>query len=372
MDPQKPDPKEMLQEAAARDGQRMLDQIQAEKIKKEGAIVGPDGQPVQAEKVEPVQAVEDPKEKEKQAIAEARKRVQANAEKISEIFRKLPDSERCAATALQAWRLLFWAMNELSTYEGMTPELIQQVSDSMRASALSGGYDISVLRVEIERKAIPFLKDKIRDYAAEQRKRKAAIERVERQIGRAGIALPGHSLKEAVGGKFGPGKLLVVHGPADAVRTALVLISRTSLAQNGSAPFYLSAVEGEQDGDWAETVMPPAWWRNAATEAGRLETTLDPVLDEESVLVLVEGLETLYVTDGTERHPMERKNRALARLYEWAVNHLVAVVVGDPTDEDVPDKRVYGTLPSLAVRLQELDGRPHIAIGNDCLLLENK
>ena len=361
-------------DAATRDGQKMLDKLQAEKDKKEGRIVDATGKSItpEKEKVEPVKAVADPAEQEKQALAQAKERAQRNADRINEIFKKLPDAERCANTALQAWRLLFWSMNEMGTYEGMTADLIQQISDSMRASALSGNYDIAALRHAIEHKAIPFLKDKIRDYAAEQRRRKAVIGRIEKQIGRDGIALPCQSLREAVKGKFVPGHILVLHGPEDAVRTALRLVSKTSRDKNGSAPFYLSGQEGEISGDWAETVMPPSWWNNSAVEAGKLDSTLQPVLDAESVLVLVEGLEGLFLHDGTERIPAERKNRALARIYEWGVNNLVAVVVGDFTDEDVPDPRAYGALPHVAVKLQEMDGRPHVVIGNDCLPLGDK
>jgi hypothetical protein len=336
---------------------------------KPSALVGVDGQPLKIT-VEPPAVSDDPAAAKAKALAAAKKRVADNADKINALLKENPEAQECSAAVLVAWRLLYWGIQELGTHEGMTNEFLTQVSDSMRASVVSSGYSIADLQADLKHKVLPFLQDRVRHYKAAQGKREKKIAAINRSLGGKGIALPCQSLRALFPKKpFAPGSLLVLHGNREALRAALKLCSFEHMLKNGGQPYYLSSVDGETEGDWAHLIMPPAWWSNAASELAKLAEVLAPVVEAETALVVIEDLELLFMADGQERPPLERKSKALARLYQWAVENLTAVVVGDNTGEDVPDERLYGQLPHAAVALQELDGVRHVVIGNDPLIV---
>lgn len=365
MDEKPLSPEELLLKS---EGESLLRQLS--KDVKVSPIVGTDGKPLES-KVEPPAASEGAEQR--KALEAAKQRVEENSKKINEILKAHPKAALCANSVLQAWRLLYWGMNELGIYEGMTPALLTQISDSMRAAVLSSaGYSVEDLQVALKHHILPFLQERVRYYKAEQGKREKKIEALNKRLKGKGIALPCQSLRVLFTEEkpFGLGRVLVLHGARAAVREALKVCSREHILKNGGHPYYLSAVEGESDAAWASVVMPPSWWRNAASEVPKLNEILQPIVDSHSALVLAEDLEALYLADGVERAPLERKSRALARLYQWSLENLSAFIIGDVTDEDVPDERLYGQLPHAAVALQEFDGRKHVVIGNDPVPLE--
>jgi hypothetical protein len=331
-------------------------------------IVGADGQPVQSKPavVEGALGAEQAK-----AIEETKRKIKENADKLNELIDSDKNVRDCSTAMLHAWRLLYWLSMELGSTEEMKSELITQLSDSMRASALSQGFSVADLVAGLKHRVIPFMQERVRHYTAEQTRRKKKLEAINRGLRGKGLALPCQSLKALFPKEpfFSPGDMLVLHGAQEAVRAALKACSTEHLTHNGGKPYYLSAVEGEAAGEWAHVIMPPAWWRDGASEVVKLEGVLQPVLDEGAAMVLVENLEMLSPLHPNT--PQARKARALGRLRQWGFEHMSAIIVGDVTDEDALDLRVYGALPHVAVAVQELDGKRQLVIGNDVLEIKD-
>jgi hypothetical protein len=334
---------------------------------KKPAIVGPDGQPVDAKPVVPEGLSNADRVK---MAEEAKRRIKENADKLTELMASDSVVKDCAESLLQAWRLVYWLSMELGSCEEMKSELIAQLSDSMRASAISQGFSVADLVASLKHRVVPFMQHRVKYYKAEQGKRQRKLDEINRGLRGKGIALPCQSLRALFPEKpFSPGNTLILHGSQEAVRLALKACSNEHIERNGGKPFYLSSVEGEASGSWASIVMPPAWWRDGASEPAKLDSVLQPVLNAGSALVLVENLEMLSPLHPNT--PQARKARALGRLHQWAFEHLSALIVGDVTDEDALDIRVYGALPHVAVSVQEMDGKRQLVIGNDFLEIKD-
>jgi hypothetical protein len=355
---------------------------------KEPGLLGPDGKPLD-EKPEGIVTTEDSAEEQmRQAIAVRRKHIEENSKKINEILDKHDTARMASEAVLCAWKLLFFSINDLGTFKGMTNDMLEQVSNSMRAVAMQGGINVHELRHALlggkkklkdgrkEFGVVPYLKSRIEYYAAASRKRKAAIKEVQRRIGDKGIALPCHTLREIFKEEpyFTAGRMLVLRGEERAVRMALRHCAFEHQTKNGGEPFYLSSARGQQEWDAAFKIMPLKWWDNAADTDHRLMETFQPVVDSKSVLLVMEGLTHLWAPEewDAKKPDWERKARALGKLYQWATENLVAVIVGDFVDpgEEV-EERTYGGLPHVNVTIGRPGGSDEesLLIGSDVLPL---
>jgi len=359
-----------LERAVQAEGLGMLDKIK--KLKEEAGdspILGEDGKPINTEKAVKPPGEDDQEALEKQALQrqkEVKARIEANAKKLSEIMEKDPRATLCATTIHASWQLLYWAMNELMTVEELNNELIQQLSDHLRASAMSQGFDVGTLRGKLLNTCMPFLQDRIAHYAAEKKKRNAKIRQIEKRVGKKGIALPCHSLRALFEEKpFNIGNMIVLHGKKEAVRGALQLCAMHHMKENFGHPFYLSTEE-KPDQPRNPTVMAAKWWVGKAENMKHLEEVLQPVVDKEhAVMLLVEDADKLWETDERLRDKRHVKIKATARLYQWAYENQVAVILGDVSEDF--DEKIYGDLPRCAVALTVLDEKPHMVIGSDTI-----
>lgn len=343
--------------------------------------------PVIEEKAVSLESTE--KENYKRAMEMARSKVKENADTLTKILDSNPEVKAGAVTVLTAYKLLFFALNDIgASSKEMTEELLMQLSDSMRAAAVHGGVDVYNLRHDIlgkkvkdpltnkmvELGVLPYLKDRIEYYAQNSRKRKAAINQVHKRIGNKGIALPCYSLTDLYNEKpfFTAGCMIVIHGEERAVRMALRHCAFRHQTVNGANPYYLSADREKQNWDAAFTVMHQKWWRNAAKSDHDLIETFQPIVDSSSVLLLMEGLTYLLDPDKPVDigDDWQRKAKALSKLYQWAVENLVAAIVGDFVEGDV-DERTYGKIPHIAVKIAKVnaDEQESLFIGNDKLPL---
>jgi hypothetical protein len=352
-------PPEPILEAAARDGQRMLEMLKAAQ---RPVILGEDGKPIEAPRIqEPVD--------EKAEIERARKRVDENAARINELIEGSAAVKKCTDTILAAYQLVFWSLSELGAHEGFTDELIDQVSASMRNYAVGRRYTLNEVLRKLQHLVLPYMRDRAAVYHDEMNRRAEALKRARMVLGEAGIALPCHSLRQLCkNGRFDPGAVMVLYGQYDAVRAALQMISRLHLKQGGN-PYYLSDREGEKEGSWCEHVMPPAWWHGTGSPVARLHDALYPALQGSSLLVLVERLEEVM----PDKAVVHAKNKALGKLLEWADCNMVGMVVGDVLAAgEMADMRLYGVCPHIPVSLSEMDGKRKLVVGSDVLDLEAK
>jgi hypothetical protein len=358
-----------LELATQRDGMAMIDKLQEMKREAgESIILGEDGKPIKTEK-----SIKPPGEEElnlrQKAMQDVKARVERNAERLSEIMQTNMHAAQCATTIHAAWQLLYWALNDLLTIRELDNELVQQLSDHLRASAMSTGYDVNTLMAKIRNTCVPFMHERIAYYAQEKRKRDEKIKEIEKRMGKKGIALPCLSLCALFeeGKPFSPGGMLVLHGKPAAVRAALKLCIRHHIKENAGHPFYLSTEEKPVQPK-NPTVMPLQWWVGKARSIVEMEDTLQHVVDKQNtVLLAVEDVDRLWETDERERSKEHIKVKATARLYQWAYTNQVAVIVGDASEAF--NEKIYGGLPHCAVALTELDGKPHVVIGNDTLEL---
>ena len=281
-----------------------------------------------------------------------------------------PHAAKCAVTIHAGWQLLYWTMNDLLTIEGMTDELVQQLSDHLRTSAMSKGFDVGELLTKIRTSCVPFIQERVSYYAQEKRKRDVKIKEVERRTGKKGIALPCQSLRALFeeDAPFNIGGMLVLHGKPDAVRAALKLCARHHMKENLGHPFYLSTEEKPAQ-PTNLTVMPLKWWAGKAHAIVELEETLQPVVDKpHAILLVVEDANKLWEVDDRDRAREHVKVKATARLYQWAYTNQVAVILGDASES--LDEKIYGELPRCKVALADLDGKQHVVIGNDTIALD--
>jgi hypothetical protein len=377
-------PQELTPEerAIAAEGQALEAEVRKLKgeEKKEPGLLGPDGQPIEEKPEGIVTTEDDAKKLQKEAIKAARKRIEENTEKIKAILEKEDTARMASEAVLCAWRLLFFSLNDLGTFEGMTNDMLEQISNSMRAAAMQGGINVHELRHALlggKRKlkdgrqefgVVRYLKQRIEYYAAASRRRQTALKQIRRRIGDKGIALPCHSLRNLFKNEpyFTAGRIIILRGEERAVRMALRHCAFEHQTKNRGEPFYLSSGRDKQEWDAAFTVMPLKWWQNAADSDHRLMETFKPVVESNSMLLVMEGLTHLWTPEDWSKKPdWERRARALGKLYQWAVENLVAVIVGDfvETGEEV-EERSYGGLSHVPVAT----GRPE-GSDEECLLV---
>lgn len=365
-----------LEKAIQNEGMAMLDKVQELKREAgESIILGEDGKPIKTEK-----SIKPPgddqlshEEIKNKAMEDARLRVERNAKRLSDIMESNPHAAQCATTIHAAWQLLYWVMNDLLTIPELSDELVQQLADHLRAAAMHKGYSVNELLSKLKNTCIPFMHDRISYYAQEKRRRDVKIKEVEKRMGSAGIALPCQSLRSLFKDKeiLRPGGMLVLHGRPEALRIALRLCARYHIDKNSGHPFYLSTEERPETSRKDLSVMPIKWWQGKASSIVEMEETLRPVVDSRhTVLLLVEDANKLWVADERERSADHLKVKATARLYQWAYNNQVAVILGDAGE--FFNEQLYGDLPTCKVALAELDCKSHITIGNDVIAVEEE
>lgn len=360
-----------LERATQAEGMAMLDKLQ--KLKAEAGaspLVGEDGKPLETEKsVKPPGETDQEEAEMLKRKREIQKRIEENAARLSQIMETNPRAAKCATTIHAAWQTLYWGMNELLTIEELDNELVQQMSDHLRAAAMSKGFDVGVLISKLRNTCVPFMMDRAAFYMQEQKKRKAKIKQIEKRVGKKGIALPCQSLRALFEEKpFNIGNMFVLHGKPDAVRAALKLCARHHMKENFGHPYYLSTEEKPQQPK-NPTVMAAKWWVGKAENIRALEEVLHPIVEKEhSVLLLVEDADKLWEKDERGRDKTHLKVKATARLYQWAFENQVAVILGDVSDPF--NEKIYGDLPRCAVALAELDEKPHVVIGSDTVPIE--
>ena len=114
-------------------------------------------------------------ENELKAYRIAKAKVEASAAQLKELFKEHPDAQTCANLIQHFWMGLFWGLNQIQTYVGMTNELVQHLSDASRVNAMQAQVPIPQLAAAIKNKSLPFMLQISREYEAEQTRRRAKL-----------------------------------------------------------------------------------------------------------------------------------------------------------------------------------------------------
>lgn len=374
-------PEEMALKA---EGEELLKKITGSK----GSVVGPDGMPLK-EPEDPNAPKEEGKKplSEEEAKEVARKAIDDRVAKLREANIKERDealvtmskvckentvARQCMQVMLHAHRLVAWAKLEMQTLDKRVDDksLMHLERQVHGAVYKSGDFNSQDLAKDVRSQVCKFLDERNRVYADQMRKRKAQISKTLRQLPKEGFALPCKYLKDLrdkhLKGVFGPGDLLVLYGKRPAVSASLRVFGM----------LHSKEIQGEGHHFIMEETAPPtyddrivmtvsSWWRNALSSICQFYDTLYPVVDSSSTMLLVEDMNALLLASADQMAVGERKSRVLTALRQWAVEHAVAVVVGDPMEEDPDQPLKYGGVACAAVRIERKDDVAKLFIGDD-------
>jgi hypothetical protein len=216
---------------------------------------------------------------------------------------------------------------------------------------------------DVRKVVCEFLKERNQLYEEFARRRRAKIGKTIKKLGNEGFQLPCKSLMqvrdEKMGGRFLPGQLLILYGPADAIAAGLRLIGNTHVRE--SEVHHFQATEsGEVETD--ATVVAASWWRNCLQSICKFYDTLAPVAESLSTMLLIDDLNLIFLAGEQQMAVVERKNRILSALRQWAIEHHVIVVAGDPVSKEFLKARKYGGLPCATVLIEEKDDRKYLVV----------
>lgn len=354
---EKLDPKEL---ALQMDGEALLDKLQANKPAA-GGILGPDGVPVAPTQLV-TKAMPVPSQASIQEMIQSRRdaremRLLQNSRFFAKFFNDNEEAAQVRDIMYLCHQLLYWGRMELSGHDEMSDATLEDLDTILEDSILRNakGYDVRQVVSRLQNKGIQILKGFLRKYDDLGRARKVKIQAIFKRLGDNGITLPYQQMVDANSGPFMPGKFMILAGDPVSTRMVFDSIERAHGTADKGKTYRLTTLDAVPEVTGVNAItMPLVWWRNCCTSLSKRDEVLEPIVDSSSLLVLVEDLETLFLTGEREMPAMERKSYALKRLYQWAVENLVAVVVADnPTQDVAYDKRTYGFLPSVLCKWDE-------------------
>lgn len=371
----------------------MLDQIRKSKGQAVSNLVGADGNPLIKDvsgKPKP-EGIVVPGELGKPAdqqefndlMAKQQETERLRREELGEKLKKKFEEDKqfgvVAGQILTAWRLLFWLMNESLTFEGVSQDMINHLSDASRASALSHGYSLSELVGMIRNTTIPTIMTRLQYYSQRQKERQVRIKQIQKRIGANGVALPCNTLESMFRDKqgnltgFHPGKIIILHGVRRAIKLALDSCARSHKEKNDGNTYYLRCEDAEGFEYKIEdyiTYMASNWWKAKADNYNMLEETLEPIRISKTVLVVIEELGEFNSHDGTLKDQARSGLRSLGNLYQWADENHVCFIIGDviPDGVFVPPE-AYSPIPHCAVAVRKVGDEEKLIIGTDILEL---
>ena len=341
-----------------REGEELLKHVLDARTDFASQILGPDGVSVKSEAVPRQQEV---------ANNSRRQLVEELSKRLLEITTKDEVAMNCCQLMLVCHKLLYWAKIELAHCDDMLDMLVDYAEHSMRAKVeMSAGYHLASVRNDLRNFAVPFVDDRVKHYMRLAKFRSARMERFKRRIKEDGISIPVKAIRDRFEAGFQPGAAAIFQGPYPAVRHLLKLCSSQHMKQDGGEVYYLSCLRGETqvDCDWATKLMPYSWWNNTGKTLSSLDETLRPVVDSAAALVVIEDLETFFMEDKA-RVALERKVLALRRLYAWANENAIALLIGDtPNEAEVPDN-VYGSVTCFKVDRVRSDGAAYVEVAGE-------
>lgn len=343
------------------EGDALLRQVAAMKPSGGTGLLGPDGQPLDQEpQIDPKAAVEkarkDYEEQQKKKVDELHVRLKALTDEDKEAL------DLCSVL-LNCHRMIHWVKAELYGRCGAEDDLIEFADRYMnRAAEGHRGFTLKQAIADMKHQCLPIAEHFRKLNEAQQGKRLNKIKRIARYLDEHGIKLPTEQLRQKMGKCFRLGEVLVLHGEEEPVRTALNRITDLQDTNKAGMTYYLASdAKIASTDDNGLVVMPRSWWEGAANHIRKLTSTLEPFVNNETSLLVVDDLLGL-ITIHQDVPVGYRKQVALVRLYQWARENAAAVVVGN-IDTEAADPRFYGHIPYASVQAGlEHDGTSEVYI----------
>lgn len=370
MDPIEADRKRIAEGVTRADGERLLAQVTKMKEKKDApAIVGLDGQPVT--KPEPAadgMAAGDIRTHMGLIHEQMERRRLKSARGFSELLRRYKDLAEVYDVFFAAWELIWWCRMEMSTNPDITDEMIEDLDHIVQARLYNNkGYNLKEVYAHMRSKALPTVNKYIQQYGQSAKVRKVRFDAIKRRTGGKWLQLPFDipaSEQDHKPIELKPGQVLVLQGKPEANHATLIAACIATLAQHERFVYFgeINPVDTSGFDKHSCTFVPKAWWGDIASNNSKLLDGLIATVKETHLALFVEDLGALYVSDAEKLNEIERKGFALKRLFAWAVDNLVSVVVCDNVETHTTERGVYGFIPYVRTSLDngvlKVEGRP--------------
>ena len=291
---------------------------------------------------------------------------------MSSVCQENKTAKKCMQTMVHAHRLIAWAKLEMQTLdERVDDKALMHLERQVHAAVYkTGDFTSQTLVAEIRKSVCDFIDERNRVYSDRMRSRKAKIVKTVKRLRRKGFALPCKYLETErdtkMNGTFGPGSIVVLYGEQKALNAALKVFGTVHSREDDGRLHHFTCEE-VTPASYCEGVTPvvASWWRNALKNMCKFYDTLTPVVDSPSTMLLIENLNDFLLAPDSQMSATERKGRILTALRQWAVEHAVVVVTGDPVDTALAHAGRYGGLVCAPVRFEKKDDVVRLLIGED-------
>lgn len=297
------------------------------------------------------------------------------AQQLQEKLASDPDLHRLGNTLLLSYRLAYWLISEICSFEGMTNEMAQWLIQAQDMKA-KNSFNFLELMKDIK-KTMSWLESRERELLARNKTLKKRAKAMVAALRRKDIQLPFHSMtKQFDDDGFQHGDDLVVLGPRAALADVLRYCSHEYKRAGGRAVF-LSTSKSKEPETFADTVISADGWWGAGDIVANVNALLEPIirrsLPKPVGLIVVEDLERLVPEAKVPMSKLVRMRQAIMTLLQHQVDNGYAMIVGVPTDDDADDfdanyPAELLTRPRVLASLQEstiIGGEPSVVVGND-------
>lgn len=353
------------QDAAIRaEGEAMIAAIQKPSEPKAGLIDAtgaPLGQPEQGSKVTLSQEA-----LQQNAEYQLEQRRMRSAQKLEKIVQVDLQTARVRDVIYLAYQLLFWARMEMSTNDNVSDEMIQDCEFITQWSIYKNAktFDFKKLVSRLKNFGVGALKEFQQRYTDRGRIQAMRLKTIKTVLGDKGIPTTA-GIEALLGHPFTPGRMLILRGDAVSTQKALMFILKHFPAESG--PVFQAHMDAGISNGPTIRALPRAWWHNAAQTTKKLDEIFNVVLSTQSLLLGIEDITHLFdmkvnLEEDSTLSAEERKAFAIKRMYQWASDNLVAVVLCDNTTEPVRGKP-YGHIPYVQV----IATGTHLNIGGESI-----
>lgn len=303
--------------------------------------------------------------------------------KLKELLSNNQDAAMTYQAMVLGYRLYMWGLFAFQDRSDFDPSQTVVLSNIVQTTA-SERFRFHDLFKQLGHQDLKeFLKGKSKESLRDDKTRRSKLAAINKRLKRTDVPVFVHSLATRFkDNKFPLSGVLMIFGPAEAIR----FIMRKQAfhhASNGGRPVMFTDDERAEKPEHKKiAVMPEPWYRNAGVNHGTLAAVLEPA--RKSDLLLVDNIDKLCNALPVSENRKGRIILANSVLRQYAANNPMAVMLGIPwCDSDfvkgksteLPMSQRYGKLmrePHIICRIQEVDGKRNVVIGNDLVEMEEE